>query len=181
LKVHQNVIATNREGSHEALVAQGGLYSELFALQAGIPGKHFELEKHVTAVNRVKFVIPGIVLLHLGISTIHGLAHQGAMVALNTFGYVYVLVVITVAPLVAAGLLFSRWARMGALLLASSMLESFVFGVWYHFLSATSDNVVEVHGPWSFMFLWTAIALAIIELTGALLGIFAFRTMRRVS
>jgi len=180
LKVHQNVIATDREGSHEALVAQGGLYSELFALQAE-GDKHFVLEKHVTAVNRVKFIIPGIVLLHLGISTIHGLAHQGAMVALNTFGYVYVLVVITVAPLVAAGLLFSRWAKMGALLLALSMLGSFVFGVWYHFLSATSDNVVAVHGPWSFMFLWTAIALAIIELTGALLGIVAFRTMRSVS
>jgi len=137
--------------------------------------------RQIPAVNRIRFVLPAIVLVHLGISTVHGLAHQGAMVALNPFGYVYVLVVITVAPLGAAGLLFSRWARMGALLLASSMLGSFVFGVWYHFLSATSDNVVEVHGPWSFMFLWTAIALAIIELTGALLGIFAFRTIRGVS
>jgi hypothetical protein len=123
----------------------------------------------------MRFLCLGLILAHLAISTIHGLAHQNAKVALTTFGSVYVLVVITIAPLVAAGLLFTRWARPGALLLALSMLGSFAFGGWYHFLSATGDNVVEVHGPWSFTFLWTAIALAIIELVGMVFGFFADR------
>lgn len=133
------------------------------------------------ATSRVKILCLAIILLHIGVSTIHGLAHQGATVALTTFGNVYVIVVITIAPLVAYTLLLFRWAKVGAILFALSMLGSLIFGVWYHFLSATNDNVHEVHGPWSFTFLWTAIALAIIELGGTLLGIYAWRTMRKVN
>lgn len=120
-----------------------------------------------------------IILAHLGISTIHGLAHQGAMVGLTSFGYAYVLVVITIAPLVAGALLFSRWTRMGAVLLAVSMIGSFVFGGWYHFLSATNDNVAEVHGAWRSTFLWTAVGLAVLELLGSLFGVWGFRVMRK--
>ena len=129
----------------------------------------------------VKLLGLGLVVAHLGISTIHGLAHQGAMVGLTTFGSVYVLVVITLAPLVAGALLFTRWARIGALLLALSMLGSIVFGGWYHFLSATNDNVVEVHGPWRSIFLWTAIALAVIEFLGMITGVLAFGRLRNPS
>jgi hypothetical protein len=122
-----------------------------------------------------------IIVAHLGISTIHGLAHQGAMVALTTFGSVYVLVVITLAPLVAGGLLFTRWARIGALLLALSMLGSFAFGGWYHFLSATNDNVSQVSGPWRSTFLWTAIVLAVSELVGVMIGISTFRAIQNTA
>lgn len=135
----------------------------------------------MTATVRVKFFSVGLILLHLGISTVHGLAHQGVLVALTKFGQAYVIVVITVAPLVAGGLLLSRAARAGAMLLALSMLGSFVFGFWYHFLSATNDNIVEVHGPWRATFLWTAIVLAVIEFAGVLLGVFAFRTTRNIN
>jgi hypothetical protein len=62
--------------------------------------------------------------------------------------------------------------------LALSMFGSFIFGFWYHFLSATNDNVTEVHGPWHFTFLWTAIALAVIELAGAFLGLRMYRLTR---
>jgi len=126
----------------------------------------------------VKILCPGLILGHLAVSIFHGLAHQGAMVGLTALGNLYVLVVITIAPLVAGVLLLTRWARQGALLLALSMLGSFVFGVWYHFLSATSDNVMEVHGPWRSSFLWTAIALAIIEFAGMLMGIVAAKSFR---
>ena len=123
----------------------------------------------------IKLLSLAIIVAHLAISTMHGLAHQGAMVALTTFGYVYVAVVITMAPLLAGGLLLSRWAKTGALLLALSMLASFVFGGWYHFLSATNDNVTQVHGAWRSMFLWTAIALAIVELLGIIIGVLALK------
>lgn len=111
-----------------------------------------------------------LVLIHLVVSTLHGWAHQAAMVTLTTFGYVYVAIVITLGPLVAAGFLVTRKRKTGALLLALSMFGSLVFGVWYHFLSETNDNVAQVHGPWHSTFLWTAIALAVIELTGTLIG-----------
>ena len=120
-----------------------------------------------------------LVLIHLVISTAHGWAHQGAMVALTTFGYVYVVVVITLLPWVAAALLFTRKKKMGALLLALSMLSSFVFGFWYHFLSNTGDNVTQVHGPWHSTFLWTAIVLAVIELGGTIVGLCLFRAISR--
>lgn len=120
-----------------------------------------------------------LILIHLAISKSHGWAHQGAMVMLTTFGYVYVIVVITLAPLVAAVFLFTRLKRIGALLLVLSMFGSFVFGFWYHFLSHTSDNVTQVHGPWHSTFLWTAIALAVIELAGTIVGFRLFRAIPR--
>jgi hypothetical protein len=126
----------------------------------------------------IKLLSLVLILAHLAVSTIHGLAHQGAMVALTPFGYIYVLVVITLAPLVAGGLLFSRLARIGALLLAISMIGSFAFGGWYHFLSATSDNVIEVHGPWRSTFLLTAIVLAASELVGGVMGLWIFRALQ---
>ena len=126
----------------------------------------------------IRFLSLGIILAHLGISVFHGLAHQGAMVTLTTFGSVYVLVVITLAPLVAGGLLFTRWAKIGALLLALSMLGSFAFGGWYHFLSATNDHVSQVHGPWRSTFIWTAIVLAASELVGVIIGISTFRAIQ---
>lgn len=117
------------------------------------------------------FAALALILIHLVISIVHGTAHQGAVVALTTFGNVYVLVVITLAPLVAAVLLFTRKQKLGALLLALSMFGSFVFGFWFHFLSSTNDNVTEVHGHWHFTFLWTAIAVAVIELAGTFVGV----------
>jgi hypothetical protein len=119
-----------------------------------------------------------LVLVHLVVSTLHGWAHQAAIVNLNTFGYVYVAIVITLAPLVAAGFLLTRKQKTGALLLALSMFGSFIFGFWYHFLSNTNDNVTQVHGAWHSTFLWTAIALAVIELAGTAVG---FRMLRENS
>ena len=116
-----------------------------------------------------------LVLIHLVVSTFHGWAHQAAMVALTTFGYVYVGVVITLTPLLAAALLFTRKKKIGALLLALAMFGSFIFGFWYHFLSHTSDNIMRVNGAWHSTFLWTAIALAVVELAATIVGFRLFR------
>lgn len=132
-----------------------------------------------TTPNPRPFGALALVLSHLVISTAHGWAHQGAMVALTTFGYVYVVVIITLMPWLAAALLFTRKKKMGALLLALSMFGSFVFGFWYHFLSNTGDNVTQVHGPWHSTFLWTAIVLAVIELGGTIVGLRLFRAISR--
>ncbi len=121
------------------------------------------------------FAALALILIHLIVSTSHGWAHQAAMVSLNTFGYVYVALVITLAPLASAVFLVLRKIKIGALLLALSMFGSFIFGFWYHFLSQTGDNVSQVHGPWHSVFLWTAIALAVIELAGTIVGLRLFR------
>ena len=123
-----------------------------------------------------RFAAFALILIHnFVVSALHGWAHQAAMVTLDTFAYVYVLLVITLAPIFAGVLLFTRLRRAGALLLAISMFGSFVFGFWYHFLSATSDNVAHVQGPWHSTFLWTAVALAVIELAGTFVGLWVYR------
>lgn len=124
------------------------------------------------------FVALALILIHLVVSILHGWAHQGAMVTLSTFGNIYVGVVITLMPVVAAVFLFIRKKKPGALLLTLSMLGSFIFGFWYHFLSQTNDNVTQVHGPWHSTFLWTAIALAVIELAGTIVGLRMFPSAR---
>lgn len=125
------------------------------------------------------FAAVGIILIHFVVSTVHGSAHQGASVSLTTFGYAYVLIVITLAPLLAGVLIFTRARKIGALALTLSMFGSFVFGVWYHFVAATNDHVSRVQGPWHDTFLWTAIALAIIELAGGYIGLRLFRQMAK--
>ena len=125
------------------------------------------------------FVAVALILIHLVVSILHGWAHQGAMVTLTTFGNVYVAVVITLMPVVAAAFLFTRKKKIGALLLGISMLGSFIFGFWYHFLSQTNDNVTQLHGPWHSTFLWTAIGLAVIELAGAIVGFLLYRAVSR--
>jgi hypothetical protein len=122
------------------------------------------------------FAALALVLIHLVVSTLHGLAHQAAIVKLTMFGNVYVMIVITLGPLVAAGFLVARKQKIGALLLVLSMFGSFIFGGWYHFLSNTTDNVTQVHGPWHSTFLWTAIAIAVIELAGVVVGFRMLRT-----
>ena len=121
-----------------------------------------------------------LVLTHLVISTIHGVAHEGAMVMLTAFGYAYVAIVITVTPLVAAALLFSRRQKLGALLLTLSMLGSFGFGVLYHFVLPGTDNVAEVHGPWHATFLWTAVALAVLEGIGVITGLWIYQARKDI-
>jgi len=123
----------------------------------------------------LKLAALALVLIHLAVSIVHGRAHQGAMVDLTRFGYVYVVTVITVAPLVAAALLFTRRRDIGGLLLMFSMAGSFAFGVWYHFLATGTDNVAEVHGVWRSTFLWTALALAALELLGFITGLLVYR------
>ena len=127
-----------------------------------------------------RFAALALILIHLIISTFHGIAHQAAMVTLTSFGYVYVVLVITLAPLVSAVLLFTRKQKIGALLLAVSMFGSFVFGFWYHFLSSTNDNTTQVHGSWHSTFLWTAVSLAAVELAGTLAGFWLYRAVSKI-
>jgi hypothetical protein len=60
-------------------------------------------------------------------------------------------------------------------LLTASMLSSFLFGIYYHFVADTIDHVAHVahREPlfWSQMFLITSYLLAISEAAGAAVGL----------
>jgi CHASE2 domain-containing sensor protein len=113
-----------------------------------------------------------VVALHFVISVGHGLAHSRLHIDMNAWQSVYILLVITVLPLVSALLLWRARTTSGFLLLLASMLGSLVFGGYYHFIAVGADNVVTLglHN-WARPFQVTAVLLAITEAAGVLAGI----------
>lgn len=126
------------------------------------PGPNISSDLRRTAI--------AIILVHLAVNIVHGVSHSIADVQLNSFGKIYVLVVIMLAPLVAGALLYKR-LQWGAWIMTLSMFGALCFGVLYHFVWAGNDNVMEVHGPGHVVFTVSAIVIAVIELAGTLFGI----------
>ncbi|HKY30152.1 MAG TPA: hypothetical protein VJM12_19640 [Pyrinomonadaceae bacterium] len=112
-----------------------------------------------------------IITLHLLVGVVHSLAHSALQIYMATWQNAYILVVITVLPLVAAFLLWRR-SRLAFLLLFISMLGSLIFGGYYHFVAAGPDNVSELdQHAWTFPFQLSAILLAVLEGLGTLVGV----------
>jgi hypothetical protein len=112
-----------------------------------------------------------IVAGHLLVSLVHGAAHSSLHIDMETWQTVYILVVITLLPLV-SGYLLWRLKPGGFLLLTCSMLGALIFGGYYHFIAVGADNVSSL-GPhsWALPFQVTAVLLALIETAGVLTGI----------
>jgi len=120
-----------------------------------------------------------LVLAHLAVSVGHGIAHRALHIDLSSGEQLYVVVVITICPLIAMALLWTRWKRAGAALLAGAMLGSLVFGAWKHFAAGGPDRVTEV-APRTMgsLFQVTAVLLAITEAAGVWPGLNWFRRAR---
>ena len=130
----------------------------------------------MTAPNRsalVGFAI-GIVLIHFAINVVHGMAHQHLAIGLNIFQRVFVALVIVVAPLYAAYLIWKGNLRAGGLLLAVSMAAALAFGTYYHFILPGPDHVTHINLPISLdmrdVFDVSAVLLALFECLGVLAG-----------
>jgi hypothetical protein len=112
-----------------------------------------------------------IIALHFLISVLHGAAHSSLHIDMALWQSVYILVVITIAPLL-SGVLLWRRARIGFLLLMGSMLGALIFGGYYHFIAAGIDNVASVGAhSWGSAFRVTAVLLALTEAAGVLTGV----------
>jgi hypothetical protein len=128
----------------------------------------------------------GVILIHLAVSLVHGLAHSHLGIGLNAAQEIFVGVVITAAPLVAGYLLWKNKTRAGGALLAASMAGALVFGVYFHFIAAGIDNVNHEFpfGPasWKNLFDETAFAIAGLEVLGAVLGlVLVLKSYKRTS
>ena len=112
-----------------------------------------------------------IIALHLLVSLVHGAAHNSLHIDLEPWQTVYILVVITIAPLL-SGVLLWRRVRIGFSLLMCSMLGALIFGGYYHFIAAGIDNVSSVGAhSWGPAFRVTAVLLALTEAAGVLTGV----------
>lgn len=121
----------------------------------------------------LKLMALGVVVFHFVIVVLHSIAHEKLSVKASPAQLAFIVPVIIVAPVV-AGLLLLKFNTAGLVLLTVSMIGSFVFGVYYHFVADTIDHVAHVAflQPvfWSQMFQGTAFLLALSELFGAGIG-----------
>jgi hypothetical protein len=114
--------------------------------------------------------LAALVMVHLVVAVVHGVAHGGAHVPLSPAALAFVIVVIQIGPLV--GLALTRvQPRGGAGVVAASMAGALLFGVVNHFVLPGSDNVVQVHAEWRAMFSATAVLLVLTEAGATVVGV----------
>lgn len=129
-----------------------------------------------------------VVSAHILVSGFHGIVHVQAEVNLSDLQYVYVFLVTLVMPVAAAvTLIFNRSKeilQVGAWLLVASMLGSLLFGLTYHIVLPSSDNIfVVMHGPSldsAILFTSTAILLMIIDGLGSWIGAILICKMTKI-
>lgn len=116
------------------------------------------------SMRKLRLAMTGWVLLHLVVALVHGFSHHRLGVDLENWQQVFVGTVILAGPLAALAVLWTFRLRLGTILLSVSMAGSSAFGVCYHFLLPTPDNVflLQRSGP-GHWFTITAVLLAIIE------------------
>lgn len=113
-----------------------------------------------------------VVLAHFAIVMFHGSAHMQLKVGLASWQTTFVLIVIVIAPLLAAILIWTRFSRFGFVLLSLAMGGALVFGVYFHYLAISPDHVSHLPaGDAQGTFRLTALLLAITEAIGLLIGI----------
>ena len=125
-------------------------------------------------MSTLKKIALAVVAMHFVVVVLHSIAHQLLSVNASPAQLAFIFPVIIVAPVV-AGVLLPKFEKFGTMLLTASMIGSFVFGVYYHFIAETIDHVAHVAQLephfWSQMFLATSYLLAIYELLGAVVGL----------
>lgn len=122
----------------------------------------------------LKLAAIAVVVFHFVVVVLHSIAHEVLAVKASPAQLAFIVPVIIVTP-VLAGLMLWKFEKFGTVLLTASMLGSFVFGVYYHFIADTIDHVAHVAHLqplfWSQMFQITAYLLAIFELFGTAVGL----------
>jgi hypothetical protein len=115
-----------------------------------------------------------VVAIHFVVVVLHSIAHQVLPVNASSAQLAFIVPVIVVAPVVAA-IMLPKFEKAAMVLLTASMLGSFLFGVYYHFIADTIDHVAHVahREPlfWSQMFQITSYLLAITEAAGLVVGL----------
>jgi len=129
----------------------------------------------------VEGALAALVLLHLGVSLLHGFAHARAGVTLSSGSMVFVFAVILVGPVL--GLVVQRLAlpRVGAWLVAATLAGALAFGMANHFLNPGIDHVSHVAGPWGALFGATAALLAATEALGLAVAVWCAKSVRMAS
>jgi hypothetical protein len=126
--------------------------------------------EHLSKLEKWALAVIG---LHFLIVVFHGAAHRILPVDLSAIQLTFVVAVIIIGPLVSAFLIV-RSVRAGALALVATMIASLIFGLYFHFVADSADNIshaAKMHpAAWSVAFTITACLLAMLEALGSLIG-----------
>ena len=122
-----------------------------------------------------KIGITALVTIHLAATLWHGSAHTQLTIALPPDKNIFVYIVILIAPIVAAGLAWTRYMAMGLWVFFLSMLGALLFGTYHHYVLVSPDNIgylpsgtPESHSQ----FIASAAVIGLLELASALYGAF---------
>ena len=124
----------------------------------------------------MKITISILFAIHLIATLWHGDAHCTLGIQLSIFQTLYVYVVILGAPIVGVILIWSRFMLVGIGLFAIAMTGALVFGVCYHYILVSPDNIAHLPmgtAEAKAQFVDSAAVIAIMELLSALFGFFA--------
>jgi hypothetical protein len=114
-----------------------------------------------------------VVLAHLLVSIVHGIAHGRVPVDISLAQSAFIMAVIVVCPLIAMALTWASRRRAGLVLLTLSMFASLLFGLYYHFIAPGPDHVgTQPPGPWGTTFIVTAWLVLLTEAVGSYTGIY---------
>ena len=122
-----------------------------------------------------RIVITGLVLIHLAATLWHGSTHKQLSIDLPPEKTLFVLIVILLAPIVAAVLIWTRYTSMGLFVFFLSMLSALLFGVYHHYVLVSPDNISHLPGGSAeshSQFVASACIIALLELASALYGAF---------
>lgn len=128
-----------------------------------------------------RLLITGLVALHLVATLWHGSAHTALAITLPPEKNLFIYVVILLAPLGAAALVWTRYLTAGLWVFTVSMLGALLFGVYHHYVLVSPDNIghlppgsPEAHAQ----FIDSAALIGLLELASALAGAFCLGAQR---
>ena len=130
---------------------------------------------------KMKGAITGLVAVHLIVTLWHGNSHQSLAIVLPAQKNAFVYLVIVLAPIIATMLIWTRFVIPGTWVFFGSMLGSFVFGVYHHYVLVSPDHIHHLpsgDGNARWAFVMSAGTLAALELAGAMYGAFCLRELR---
>ena len=99
-----------------------------------------------------KLTLLTIAVLHLVVQGIHGYSHIVANVQISSLQWIFILLVITIAPLAAVYITWRGKIRKGAGFFALSKLSAFLFGYTLHFVLNSPDLHSNIIGEFNNFF-----------------------------
>jgi hypothetical protein len=128
-----------------------------------------------------KILTTVLVLVHLLATIWHGDAHTQLGIDLPPAKNLFVYTVILLAPLVATVLVWTRYLSLGLWIFVLSMLGSFLFGAYHHYVLVSPDNIAHLPGgspAHHGQFISSAATIALLELASSLWGAFCLGAKR---